>query len=1241
MSRPLVAAGASASNNWGAASASTGLEVTGRAQLKRGINIEVGLSALASADATFSEFISATARGNAFASARAGAQMQLPLNLFDRFGIIVGAQAEAQAAAGIEVGLGLSIADFVALARIDEDDVGLPIAMLLLLIDEVDVQARFEVSVAAAAMAYATWQVTGCVIDQPGRPAGFTYRVSAGLGCAAGVGFSGGAAVPFKNFRRFYGRTTDLVVDDTLRSVRALIPETATDLHGPLCAMAPVVKIALRTAYELGDYIAKNAPRNSGKEMADLANHCVGIVLEEVQRFTFERMVEAALRELQALATSTAAALGSAWDALMPQRQALADVLYQMPGNPFQPDPENLRYWRDLVLAGSDLATRLSGDAASDMQRATAIAYGASELLIELVASNVNQPQAYALAIGAGVVRTKPSFGGAVRRPPPAPIKAFIRARIGGPANQALDLADLVQFLIDDIAIDALRRAVPEIDAFWQIFKGPIAATENEVIRLLLRHRHAFLTPGTNTGEADPVGTLDVLLGALDGFLETTVKQLVVPQVNEHIDDPNVRLYFNEVLVETTLYAKDIAFRTILHWQQRPLGRDEFTEALACVLVSLFGRTVVLFGDTLIAAVSGEMAQGCQHAAQRLQGPNGALARLGLPDNALNRELARTVLSIGAIVFEPLPVATRARTREFFYDAIEVIPPGAAEDFAQELADQFFIPNQERLSALMDELLEQTRQRFEKFIGLMFESSGAIVDAAVQQFLGDLALLIAEFERRLDAALDALRAELDLLARELEALAAQIDAAKAKFERELETLLESLAHPAMRDKLRSRIGDRFSDLAIAELKRNPFYKALPLSGIKRAARQLVDGVARAAVDTPLVDPVFDAIGAIASVADDIVDDAQSLDPREPLTSQLLGLILDRLEDLVREAFGGTPHINLSTTLNFEFFGPKSVTFGLGRIDLPFSELFGAMTSAVNALHFYEDALDDAAQALTDSFAKTLLQDAKRREQAKKTVRQARLGRIKAEQAPRERTVAILEPRAMTTYRRDVTARIHLGGVPASFLGLDTDEQQRVFVWVNGVLVPPKSIVLGEPIGSVSPADHARDFQLPATGTTSARGSIVVRNGGPKANGANGTRNALMARSGRAATPSSLRQLDDSLGDGLDLAIVLPIADLDQGTNTLTVVLLDVGGLRYAKTVSFAAAPSKRIRIAAGQPRLPTAAAVPRSAPRSRPTGQVDVATVTAALTQSVVYAKGQSAMNVRPAPRRGRRGDPR
>ena len=53
------------------------------------------------------------------------------------------------------------------------------------------------------------------------------------------------------------------------------------------------------------------------------------------------------------------------------------------------------------------------------------------------------------------------------------------------------------------------------------------------------------------------------------------------------------------------------------------------SRSLACVMLSLFGRTIVLFGDTFFNAVLNDMAGACPRAMQRIEGADGALVRSG------------------------------------------------------------------------------------------------------------------------------------------------------------------------------------------------------------------------------------------------------------------------------------------------------------------------------------------------------------------------------------------------------------------------------------------------------------------------------------------------------------------------------------------------------------------------------------------------------------------------------------
>ena len=235
------------------------------------------------------------------------------------------------------------------------------------------------------------------------------------------------------------------------------------------------------------------------------------------------------------------------------------------------------------------------------------------------------------------------------------------------------------------------------------------------------------------------------------------------------------------------------------------------------------------------------------------------------------------------------------------YDAIEVIPPGTAQDFVAELGDQFFVPNREQLDALMAELLELTRQRFDKFIRLLFEAGGEIVDAAVDTFLDDLDRIIAFWTQRLDESLEARQRLLDGLADEIALLAAQVDRRPRAFERHSRTCSNRSRERRCGTSCarRSRTG---RGARARRIGRNPFYKDLPFREVKKAASDLVAGCARAAVESPLVDPVFE-IGRLAQAADEILDDAQSLDPRSrsPGSCSVWSSIASRTSSATRSA----------------------------------------------------------------------------------------------------------------------------------------------------------------------------------------------------------------------------------------------------------------------------------------------------------------------------------------------------
>jgi hypothetical protein len=1200
VSQPLLGAGASAHNDWAAASARTSLDFSARAEFKRGINVVIGLEALAQADAGIAQFVAATVRGNAFAEAEASVQIQFPLNLFDKFGLAVGAQAKAQAAAGIEVGLGIVVGDFIELIERDPEAVGIPFELVLLLLEEVNLGGKFEILVAASAMAYASLQVTGNIIDRPGQPAGFQYFVDAGLGLAAGMGMSGGLLLGFKDFRHFYGRAVDLCVDAVVRELTPILPEDPPAVRALAGAFGPVAKVALRLAYELGQFIANNNPGHSQAAAQTLANHSVGIVLEETQRFLLERFVEVGLAAARSAVESLASGLGqSAWDTLLPQRRALADRLYAVPADPFQPTTDNRTYWRGLQGDMLALADALPTGVRDAVRTGAATAGAAAELLMEMFRSRINAAQAYVVAVGVGQITTKPSFGGPLPAPLLIGIQQQINAALGNAASAGLTFAELARFLCRPALLDGLRAAFPGVDRFAEIFTGPLGQGATGVLATLLSNREAFL-PDSN-GDINPRHTLGVLLDALDGFITARLNAELKERVYAATPDEVTRLYFDEVLLAAINFAKDVAFRTVLDWDKTPIDKDTFTEALASVLTMLVGRSVVIIGDQFFDLVAHNVAAGAAHAADHLEGPRSPFRAMGIPVSPEIVRLFADTLRIGGEVFGPLPDDTRARIRGLLYEIMEPLPPAGGQSFLEDLADQFFIPSGEHVDALKEELLAISRDRFGAFVEKVLLNAGDMLLDALAEFITEVLETIRQWEKAILRAIGELGRAIADLVEEIAQLVEEMEAAFGKAMDSFEALLETLANASMRSALKEEIVDELYSRGKSLLKQNPIYKALPKE-FRGAVKSLLKETIRGLVNSPIVDPVLDVIGGIAGALDDVVDDIRSLDPHEPLGPQLLELVLSRMEDDVRAHFGSTkPRINIGFGFSYEFFGHHSVWFDIGRVEIPFSTFFGIIRDVVKAIGAVEDALEKAAADLATAFTKQFDIDDKEEEKAVKQRDEARLRRIDREHSTTPKEIVVLSPAAASVQSGDVAVRIHLGHVPLSYLGLDKDEQQRVFILLNGELVPPKTLVVGAAAAAADPTVHTSDIRLEGLPGFDAAAGVFRGNGATIRLGSDGTAPAAgPTRLGRATgpgierrvgtrkgvrgpvvsstlanvlpgrflAPSRVRDLSASLPPGVEISFTIARKDLVQGANTLAVIVCDRGGRRYEQVVSF-------------------------------------------------------------------------
>jgi hypothetical protein len=548
---------------------------------------------------------------------------------------------------------------------------------------------------------------------------------------------------------------------------------------------------------------------------------------------------------------------------------------------------------------------------------------------------------------------------------------------------------------------------------------------------------------------------------------------------------------------------------------------------------------------------------------------------------------------------------------------METLPPSDAEraSFLDNLADQFFVPNGASLQELSDELLAISRARFQLFVERTLEAGGQLVAGAVEDLIREFVKTVAQWAEDLNSAIKTLVDAIANLDRQIEALVSQAQQAFAQATDKLDLLLQQFASQTFRDAFRQAIATETFRRAKAILANIPLYRSLPA-----AARQSVRGVLQNVIDDliegPLLNPAFDAIGAASSQIDGMLQDIQALNPNEPLAPQLLDLVLDRFEDQITQVFGGTnPRINVGFDAGLFGF---SQHFTLATIELPLSTVFTMLRDVVAGLTFYEGALTAAAASLAAAFAKSIDLKSKKDERTTKAADHARLSRIRAEFTSTPKAIAVINPVQSLVYDDDVEVRIRLGRVPASYLGLGDDEQQRVLIFLNGSLIPPQGLVSGNPFGSLDAknltqtinvaalpgfdaptrsisagnarltlyqpaADPAQDSPVggaiqnvgvlrasPVSRASSAISQPLIRQSVAAGQGGNSVVTSAVKNilPGRRMTSSKSAALEESLPAGTTIEFRASRANLLAGTNTLIVVVVDPDGIRYQQIVSF-------------------------------------------------------------------------
>ncbi len=1089
LDQDVFAAGGTVATDWAQAGGNAQVTIAAGAQINRGINFDLGISALANVDAGVGRFLSAELSGQASASASVAAQIQVPMNLFGEIGFAVRLQAIAELAAAVQVSLGLKVGDFLELAGNDSNMRGLPVDLLRVFLSEIDIKAGLYAKAALTAQAYAQLVITGTAIAQPTRNLrpGFNIVAGMGVGLKAGAGFRVFAAMEFADFSRFVARSVDVLVDGACREAAAGLPAADATTRALLQAARPAFKMALRTAYELGEFIAVNVPPATAAGAEQVALRCAQVTLEEGQRFLLEGLTDAALQALRtAMQGWMAPTLNARWRAARAVRRALSDHLDGFPAEPFDGAPATEAYWTTLVTRILDLATAMaSGTLDQPTQRFVAVLWSAAQLAL-VAARRVTRADASLSVIGLPPRQVHAPFQGTLSVQPPQVVRDHIRASLAAAPTGALQLGHLVEFLTADAALDFLRQQNPGVDRFLGAMTGPLGTLANDVARTFLRNIGSAVVAG---GRPDAAATLDAIAVSLRTFMATQIHEELAPVLRENLlSRPDVKTYFDEVFLPTTDFTLDTVFGAALDWSRRGADRERLTEALSGILMKLLGRSLVATGDIMITEAQRQMQGILNGLADNVDAPNGIVrqlsraANLPVPVSEI-AELTADALRIGADVLGPLSESQRAKIRALMYRVIDPVPVDASASFMRQLADSTFMPNGEAMMELATELGSIGGERFLQFVIRLVELIGrkileefsAVIDAAraqIQQWFDDTR-----------QALDELQQQIGRLAAEIERLAAQV---AREFDRAVDDLLGALAPLATRvgrRTFKARLADQVIDDAFAILDDNYVYRTLAPAEVRRAIRGAARGAVEHALDNDILDSVLDIVGEVAEEVDSLLDDIRDLDPSRDLAEQIGNLLLNRLTDAIHDGFGRDPHIDVG--FDFTLFGTRH-RIVLGRIDVPLDAVVDALRAAVRQLDAFEDAVRDAAAALATAFTHEARLQTAETERTRKTESQARLDaqRRAVEAAPR--SVRILSPTSGSAAAGRTRLRIEIEGLSRSALEDQEDRPPVVCVFLNGRELPLSSFTMTE-TGAVSPPSLR-----PVSGVYDARQELDLR-----------------------------------------------------------------------------------------------------------------------------------------------------
>ena len=228
----------------------------------------------------------------------------------------------------------------------------------------------------------------------------------------------------------------------------------------------------------------------------------------------------------------------------------------------------------------------------------------------------------------------------------------------------------------------------------------------------------------------------------------------------------------------------------------------------------------------------------------------------------------------------------------------------------------------------------------------------------VEQFVAGIQNAASDLDKRLDD-----------LARRVEDLRKDVEAYWAARLQQIEGLLRDIGSTG-RSGVRNRVKAIVAERAIDILRAVPFYKGLPIEA-KTFARETLRDIVDNILNADLFDKLWDAIASVADDGAAMLADLKELDLDDDLPGRIRNLVLDRVENAVRNLYGGrNPKLEIAFRFQGTFAGVRiDHRFKLARFDVPVGRLVTAAREAIDGMALLASAVANLANDVASTLQK--------------------------------------------------------------------------------------------------------------------------------------------------------------------------------------------------------------------------------------------------------------------------------